>query len=198
MKYLSLLRWLSGRGPFGNESASVFTADRGTLGTPIAFGIAGVVEIVAVHVLVPWPWLQWTLLVASVWGLLSFAALLAHHRMHPHTVTRALLTLRTSGQIVADIDLDSVASARIHRRYGTVSAAIEHGRLMLPNQDGTSVDIDLRRAVDASLPALLPRWRRSGPIMSCSVQVDDPGALIAALTRDSTEQRRPARRDRSE
>lgn len=183
VKYLSLVRWVTGRGPFVARQSTAFTAEGGTLATPIAFGIAGVIEIVAVHFLVPWPWLQWALLAASLWGLVAFAAILAHHRMHPHEVTSTTLTLRSSGAVVAAIPIDEIASVKMHRRYGSVTAGIEHGRLTLPTQDGTNVDIALGSAIDAVLPALWAKWRVHGMVTACSVQVDDPAALVASLSR---------------
>lgn len=186
MKYRSLLRWISRRGPTVPEGSEIFTAERGTLATPIAFGVAGVIEIVAVHILVPWPWLQWTLLALSVWGLAAFASLLAHHRMHPHSKSSNTLTLRMSGSTVAEIPTELIARARIHRRYGTVSAAIESGRLFLPTQDGTTVDIELSAPVDVLIPAMLAKWRVHGSVSALSLQVDDPAALVQALTHPRT------------
>ncbi|KZE98613.1 hypothetical protein A2J03_13380 [Rhodococcus sp. EPR-157] len=183
MKYRSLLRWVSGRGPFVDDGFEVFTAEHGTLTTPVAFGIAGVIEIVAVHFLVPWPWLQWTLLAVSVWGLLAVAGVLAHHRMHPHATNATTLTLKTAGQTVADIPRATVVGAAVHRRYGVVAAAIDRGRLFLPTQDGTNVDIELSHPVDVAVPAPLAKWRMQGSVRRLSVQVDDPMALVRALTR---------------
>lgn len=73
-------------------------------------------------------------------------------------------------------------SVRIHRRFGVVSPGLDGGRLVLPNQDGTTVDIELSSAAEVVVPALVQRWRISGFAHSFGVQVDDPAALVAALT----------------
>ncbi|SNT21729.1 hypothetical protein [Rhodococcoides kyotonense] len=159
-----------------------FTARRGTLATPIAFGVASVVEIVAVHFLVPWPWLQWTLLGLSIVSLGFFVGAIAVHRANPHTATPETLTLRSAGKVVADIPRATVRAARVHRRYGVVNATIENGRLILPTQDGTTVDVELSDPVDAVVPAMLAKWRIQGMVSSLSLQVDDPAALVRALT----------------
>jgi hypothetical protein len=159
----------------------VFTALRGTLATPIAFGVAGVVEIVAVHVLVPWPWLQWTLLVVSIVSLSFFVVTVVRHRANPHTVTSETLTLRSAGKVVAHIPRATIRVARVHRRYGVVHATIDNGRLFLPTQDGTAIDIGLSEPVDAVVPAMLPKLRAQGAVLSVSLQVDDPAALVRAL-----------------
>ncbi|WP_072806366.1 hypothetical protein [Rhodococcoides yunnanense] len=182
MKYRSLLWWITGRrAPVADDSVA-FTAERGTLGTPIAFGVAGVIEMVAAHLLVPWPWLQWTLLIASLWGLISFAGFLALHRVHPHVLSPDALTLRSNGKIVAEIPREMIVAARVHRRFGVVSAAIEDGRLFLPTQDGTGVDIELSTPVVAELPATLVTRRVQEAVSSLGIQVDDPAALVRALT----------------
>lgn len=181
MTYLSLAGWLSGRRPAFADRAMPLTASSGTLATPIAFGIASVIEIVAVHFLIPWPWLRWSLLASSLWALVAFASLLAHHRLNPHTLTPTTLTLRSFGHVVAEIPLVAVSGARIHRRYGAVTSAIENGRLLLPTQDGSSVDIDLASAVDAALPSFFARGRKVGPVTACSLQVDDPAGVVRAI-----------------
>ncbi len=181
MKYRSLLLWITGRRASVADDTETFAAERGTLTIPIAFAIASLIEIVAVHLLVPWAWLQWTLLIISLWGLLAFAGVLAVHRVHPHVLSPNTLMLRVSGRTVAEIPRELILGARVHRRYGTVTAAIEKNMLFLPTQDGTNVDIELSATVDAVLHAPLARWRAQGSISTLAVQVDDPAALTRAL-----------------
>lgn len=97
--------------------------------------------------------LQWTLLAVSVAGLLLFAKMAVCQRLQPHSLADDVLTLTSTGRAVARIPRAMVVGARIHRRYGTVSACIGHSRLFLPTQDGTNVDIDLSASVDVLVPA---------------------------------------------
>ena len=179
----ALLLWIRGRSAPVPAHSTVFTAQRGTLGLPLMFGAATVIEMVVLHLLIPWLWLSALIAALSVASLVLLASSVAQARVHPHILSPTTLTLRTSGKVVATVDRASILSARIHRRYGVVSPALDGGRLVLPSQDGTSVDIELTGAVDVALPALLQRQRVSGCAHSFSVQVDDPTALVAELTR---------------
>lgn len=87
--------------------------------------------------------------------------------------------------VVATVDRASIVSARIHHRFGVVSPTLDGGRLVLPNQDGTTVDIDLSCATVVSVPAPLQRWRLEGSAHSFGLHVDDPAALVAALGRSA-------------
>ncbi|MBY4129760.1 hypothetical protein HQO83_15285 [Rhodococcus fascians] len=179
----ALLLWIRGRSAPVPAHSTVFTAQRGSLGLPLMFGAATVIEMVVLHLLIPWLWLSALVAALSVASLVLLASSIALARLHPHILSPTTLTLRTSGKVVATVDRASIASARIHRRYGVVSPALDGSRLVLPNQDGTSVDIELTGATDVALPALLQRHRVSGSASSFSVQVDDPAALVAGLTR---------------
>lgn len=180
-RWHSLVLWTRGQhAPVGADS-TVFTATRGTLGLPVMFGVATVIEMIVLHLLIPWLWLSALVAALSMASLVVLASSVALARAHPHVLSPEALVLRMSGAVVAKVDRADIASVRIRRRYGVVSPALEGGRLALPNQDGTSVDIELSGATDVRVPALLQRWRISGSAHSFGVQVDDPEALVAAL-----------------
>ena len=182
-RWRALLLWARGRhAPIGADSAT-FTAVRGTLAMPVMFGVVTVIEMVVLHLLIPVLWISAVLAALSVASLMVLTSSVALARVHPHVLSPTTLTLRTSGKVVATVDRASIVSARIHRRYGVVSPTLDGGRLVLPNQDGTIVDIDLSCATTVSVPAPLKRWRVDGSAQSFGLQVDDPAALVAALTR---------------
>lgn len=183
----SLLLWIRGRQAPIPADSTVFTATRGTLAMPLMFGAVTVIEMVVLHLLIPWWWLSAVVAALSMGSLAALASSVALARVHPHVLSADALTLRMSGTVVATVDRASIASARIHRRYGTVSPALDGGRLVLPNQGGTTVDIELTGATTVAVPALLQRWRVTGAAHSLSLQVDDPAALVAALDRSDPE-----------
>lgn len=148
---------------------------------PCAFGVAAVIETVAVHFLVPWSWLQWSLVGSSLSAVLFFLGTLAHHRLHPHTLDSHELKLQVSGTLVAAVPRDSIVRVHVHRRYGVITRSIVDGRLFLPTQDGTSVDIELSEPVGVRVPAPFKRWRIEGCVDSLALQVDDPAALVRSL-----------------
>ncbi|CCQ16208.1 putative uncharacterized protein [Rhodococcus sp. AW25M09] len=182
-RWRSLLLWMRGRHAPVSADSTVFTATRGTLAMPLMFGAATVIEMAVLHLLIPWLWLSAAVAALSMAALVALASSIALARVHPHVLSAEALTLRTSGTVVATVNRASIASARIHRRYGVVSPALDEGRLVLPNQDGTNVAIELSVAIPVLVPAILQRWQISGTAHSLSLQVDDPAALVASLTR---------------
>lgn len=182
-RWHALLLWARGRhAPVDSDSAT-FTAVRGTLAIPAMFGIVTVIEMVVLHLLIPVLWISAVVAALSAASLLVLTSSVALARVHPHVLSPTTLTLRSSGKVVATVNRATIVSARIHRRYGVVSPALDGGRLVLPNQDGTTVDIDLSCATTVIVPAPLKRWRVDGTADSFGLQVDDPAALVAALGR---------------
>lgn len=181
-RWRALALWTRGQhAPIAPDS-TVFTATHGTLGLPVMFGAATVIEMVVLHLLIPWLWLGALIAAVSVASLILLATSVALSRAHPHVLSTEALVLRMSGTVVARVHRASISSVRIHRRYGIVSPALDGGRLVLPTQDGTTVDIELSTATEVVVPALSKRWKISGFAHSFGVQVDDPAALVAALT----------------
>jgi hypothetical protein len=176
-----------------------FTAVRGTGAMPLMFGVASVVEIVVVHLLVPWLWLDTVLGALSVVSIVLLVSAAAVGRVHPHVLTPEALVLRSSGEVVATVERSAIVSARLHRRFGVVAPTVRDDRAVLPNQDGTNVDITLSTRTTFVVPALLRRWRVEGTATSIGLYVDDPAALVAALSSvpaDRGMRRTDLRRDR--
>lgn len=161
---------------------------KGTMGMPIAFLIACVVETVAIHLLVPWPWLRTTLLVVSVYGFVPLLGMLAARVVHPHLLDDTRFTIRSGHQTVATVRPENILGARVHRRFGHTSPVAEDGVLYLPGPDGTNVDVLLRDPLEVRLPHLFERRRTTAEVARVALQVDDPGDLRAALamTRSDT------------
>lgn len=185
-RWHALLLWARGRHTPVDADSATFTAVRGTLAMPAMFGVVTVIEMVVLHLLIPVLWISAVVAALSVASLVVLASTVALARVHPHVLSPTTLTLRTSGKVVATVNRATIVSARIHRRYGVVSPALDGGRLVLPNQDGTTVDIDLSCATTVIVPAPLKRWRVDGSADSFGLQVDDPAALVAALIRPAT------------
>ena len=180
-----MLLWMRGRRAPIPADSLVFTATHGTLAMPLMFGAATVIEMVVLHLLIPWLWLSIAVAVLSIASMVAVASSLALDRVHPHVLSADALTLRVSGTVVATLDRATIVSARIHRRRGVVSPTLDGSRLVLPNQDGTTVDIELSTATAVAVPALLKRRQVSGTARSFGLQVDDATALVVALTRSS-------------
>nr|WP_240952051.1 hypothetical protein [Rhodococcus sp. BL-253-APC-6A1W] len=201
--YRALWLWIRGRHSEVEPGATVLGAHKGTLVLPVAFAVATVVEIVVLHLLLPWMWLRVSLAVVSVWSMVVLFGYLAIHRTNPHYLTDTSLVLRQSGSVVAVVDRVDIESVTVGRRFTETAPAIKDDRLYLPNPDGTNVDLTLARPVPARLPALLPSRRKTEKISRISVYVDEPTRMRTMLTRrddesaatSDTSNRRSATRD---
>lgn len=177
--YRALWLWISGR-RFAIESDSVtITSTRGSMVMPVAFAVATIIEIIVLHLLLPWVWLQVTVAAISVWSLIVLFGHLAKHRTNPHYLTDSSLVLRQSGSVVCVIDRAEIVRVAPRRTFSETSPTIIDGRLYLPNADGTNVDIVLETAVRAALPVFVRSHRTTEDVTRISLYVDEPARLIS-------------------
>lgn len=179
---LSLYRsvWLWGRHEVDGRGPGVHPIGyaRGSLGVPLAFAAITLLEAALVHLLVPWPWLRWLVLLASAYSLVALLGFLASRVVHPHLLTRTQLILREGTHTVATIDRDSLTRVARTRRHQHTSAVEADGHLFLGSQDGTNVDVQLAAPVWVQLPGLLARQRRHATVTALSLHLDDPDAFL--------------------
>ncbi|CAM2855324.1 DUF304 domain-containing protein [Prescottella defluvii] len=177
----SLWLWCRGRVNGTGDGVSTFGYTAGTLGMPVMFLGATVIETVAIHLLVPWLWLQVTLLVLTVVSVVAVAGLLADRAVHPHLVTAGELVLRSGRATILSVDRDRIIRAVPGRRFQHTAPGVHDGRLYLPGPDGTSVDIDF------DVPVLVEnstaaRKFDSTAVTGVSLHVDAPADLCARLS----------------
>jgi hypothetical protein len=168
--------WVRGQVDDRHGRAAAFGYSKGTVALPLAFMVAGLIEAVTIHLLVPWQWLRVTLLVATVASLVAVVGWLAGRAVHPHLVTETELVLRSGSAVVATVDLAEIGATRLIRRFDRTDAEVRDSRLYLPGPDGTVFDIDFRRGVPIT-------FRRDEPtvITGVSLHLDDPRAMLDRL-----------------
>lgn len=181
----SLGRWIARR-PDVPAGAVPIGYSRGTLGIPIAMVVAALIELVAIHLLVPWPAVQLVLDLLGVYALIVVLGWLAGRIVRPHLLVSGELVLRSGPHVCARVPLDAIAVVRRDRRLSPTDAGIDDtadgtSALTLPGPDGTSVSIVLDRSVKASTAAFA--WSRPGPgdVTELRLHVDDPDAAVRAL-----------------
>lgn len=206
--FASLGRWVARR-PDVPDGAVAIGYSRGTLGVPVALVIAALIELVAVHLLIPWPIVRLVLDLLGIYGLLMVLGWLAGRIVRPHLLTADHLVLRSGPHVCARVPVDAIAAVRRDRRLSPTNAEIvtDPGggtALALPGPDGTSVSIDLARPVAASVPGY--PWSRLEPheVTGLRLHVDDSGATVRALAlegaaghREAGTAERPGRAERS-
>lgn len=156
-----------------------YAAGRG--GVYLMIGVVGVIELLAVHLILPWhrlgtwSWLQWCAFAVSAYGAVWLLAWWAAQHAHPHLITDDELVLRNATLVTMRVPLERIGHVSPRRR-GLGS----EGRLMLGGLGGgTNLDIDLVEPA----PWRSFTGRRSREVTAVSLEVDDPRLAAQLLTR---------------
>lgn len=176
--YRSLWLWAARRVDGRGHGVHPIGYARGSLGLPLAFGVVTLVEVVALHLLVPWALARTLILLASVYSLLWLLGFVAARITHPHLLTGTQLLLREGAHPVATVDCDAITRAARVRRYAVTTPTEIDGQLYLPSQDGTNIDLHLAEPVTAHLPGLLARQRRRVKVTEISLHIDNPQPFL--------------------
>lgn len=172
----SLWLWCRGNIDGAGEGVSTFGYTAGTAAVPVAFLVASVVEAVALHLLVPWPWLRVVLLVLTAASVVAVACWSAARAVHPHLVTSEKLTLRSGRATVLTIDRGHIVRVVATRRFEHTTPGVHDGRFYLPGPDGTGIDIDFDAPVRINRPG-----SDAEAVSGVSLHVDAPRDLCARL-----------------
>ncbi|MDH2393181.1 hypothetical protein QCN29_31280 [Streptomyces sp. HNM0663] len=184
----SLVLWLLrrrhgvGRGAF----AAVYTGPQTAMMWGFVF--VSVIETVALAVLIPWPLGHAVVLVVDVYGIVLLLALHASCVTRPHVVgADGSLRIRYGALFDLRIAAGDVVRARVERRYPE-GRLVQHcdgdagGTLDVVVAGQTTVAVELARPVGFVRPL-----GRRGSASTVRFHADDPGAVVAALTRVRTE-----------
>jgi hypothetical protein len=173
--FLLVTRRVPGRGP-GVETFSYVRAPAPVIG---AFIFVSALEMVVVHLLLPWETVRLIVLVVSVWGLLWMIGYLASLKVFPHLVGPDGLRVRSGTS--ADIAIPWEAVAAVRQRRGSVSSQrrveLERGDdgtvVSVPVLKLTRVEVVLRRPTTVALPG--------GPeqVTAVRLNADDHRGLVA-------------------
>jgi hypothetical protein len=151
--------------------------------TAMMYGLAFValVETVMLALLIPWPVVHRVLLVLDVYGVVTVLALHAACVTRPHVVDAdGSLRIRYGALFDLRIPAGAVAGVRVERRYpegGWVRVDAD-GVLDLVVGGQTTVTVELVSPVGFVRPLGKRGWART-----VRFHADDPGAVVAALTR---------------
>ena len=136
----------------------------------------GVLETVAVHVLVSWAPLRWPLLALGVYGVLGVVAFDCTLRQHPHLLRAGELVLRFGHFRSASVPLDRLASVRKRVQNGhRKTVEVGGDSLALSFMGGTNVELRFATPVDVEVDGVLRTVTR------VCLSADDPGAAVALL-----------------
>jgi hypothetical protein len=179
--YRSLYRWVTRRPVVPSPDVEAVGYSRTV--TPVMslwiFGSA--VEMVVVHLVVPWPVVRIVLLVVSVWGLVWMIGFLASLKVYPHLVSDSTLRVRHGATVDIAIPWHAVASVVQQRR--DLPSSMRTIQLRETNAGGTDLQIGVSGEVNVHVvlahPLTVPTPKGNQEITELSFLVDDPAALVA-------------------
>lgn len=138
-----------------------------------AFTVVNCVEIVALHIIIPWETVRLLADLAGIYTLLWIIGLLAAMKVHPHLVTASGLRVRYAASIDFTLPWEAIA------RAGTRIRSVEGIRTMRFDGDAVSIAISSQTNVDLALHE--PVMVQGRPVTEVRLFADDPKALLTAI-----------------
>ncbi|MDN5686582.1 MAG: hypothetical protein L0G94_07860 [Brachybacterium sp.] len=164
------------RVPAGSEP---IPAQEGTLAIPLAFTLLTLVEVVALHLVLPWPEFSAALTVISVYGVLLMLGVIASRWDHPHHAASASLVLNNGAHVVADILYEQISYVVPVLDGSVTSPGVEHGVARLATMNGCSVAVGL----ESPHPVVLSGSRRARVhwVSEIRFAADDASDIVTML-----------------
>lgn len=148
---VSLARVALRRPPRVPNHATPLLSRQGTAAIPVAFGILTLGEVMALHLVLPWPGLSAVLTLLSVYALLLLFGVIASRWDHPHYATTGSLVLRNGAHVVADLPWNAISSVAILRDGAVTVPAVDRGVARLATMDGCSLSVTLTQPCSVRL-----------------------------------------------
>lgn len=163
------------------QGAKPFGYTKGAMTFPAVMIVVSLIELVVVHMLVPWEWLRIVLLVLTIWGVLFILGYFATRVVHPHFVTDEALHLRWGYPTVLSTPLTNIASVTPHVNHAHTYPKVEGERLILTQSQSTNVLIRFSEPVAAAAP--VSRKDRPADFHAREVQlyIENPEEFLQAL-----------------
>lgn len=178
--YRSLFRWVTRR-PDVPPGAAAFPYV-GAIATLLwAFVIVSAIELVAVHLLLPWETIRLVADLLGLWGLVWMLGLTANLNVHPHLVNGSGVHIRYGHSTDIVVPLDAIAGVAGKLRSPASSKTIqldreERGTVLSVVMGGqTNVELTLGRPLGVPL--------RKGPetVVAIRFHADDARGLVARV-----------------
>jgi hypothetical protein len=138
-----------------------------------AIVIGSAVELVALHVALPWERVRLAADVLGVWGLMWALGFTASNHVYPHLVTETGIRLRNGHHVSVEVPWDAVERVGTRERSVGGSRALHHdGRVVSVAVGGrTNVDVALSR------PLQVPVRGATETVTEVRFFADDPRAV---------------------
>jgi hypothetical protein len=178
--YRSLYRWVGRTPRRGTEGGQPFGYAAAV--APVFWLFIGMsaLEVVVVHLLLPWRSVQLVLLVLGIWGLVWMVGMLASLKVHLHAVEDGGLRVRYSTSVDVLVPWNSIATVRNLRRDAPSMRAVhveeaDTGVVLKVGVGGeTNIDVVLRAPLVLDAPRVDCR-----PVTEIRFFADDGRGLVA-------------------
>lgn len=183
--YRSLYRWVTRRPVVPSPDVEAVGYSRTVTPVMLLWIFGSAVEMVIVHLIVPWPVVRIILLVVSVWGLVWMVGFLASLKVYPHLVSDSTLWVRHGATVDIAIPWDAVATVVHHRR--DLPSSMRTIQLRETNAGGTDLQIGVSGEVNVHIvlerPLTVPTPKGDQVITELSFLVDEPKEFVANTRR---------------
>lgn len=153
---------------------------RGTLAIPLAFLFAAVVEMIVVHLLLPWPVARIVALVFEVWGVLLVVGVLAGRAVNPHLLGPDRLVLRWGYDDIVHVPVSTIGAVRRCSAPDRTQTILENGSLTLAFFEPSNVQVEFTEEVPAQLHTGFRGGTVPQAVRRAFLYVSDPEGFVAA------------------
>lgn len=172
----SLARWVAHR-PNVPADGTAFAYRAPQMLVTVVILVLSAGEVVALHLLLPWPALRTGLLAVGFWGVAWGFGMIGAITVHPHVVQTSGLRVRSALGCDVHVPWDAVGTVRrALSSHGGGSCQLDGTTLYVPVAGQCTVEVVLRRPLDVALP-----HRRSARIAELRFHADDADGLVAAV-----------------
>lgn len=161
--------------------ARAFGYTKGSMTLPLVLVGVSLVEMVIVHILVPWMWLRILLLVLTAWGILYILGFFAARVIHPHYVAEGAVHLRWGSRRVLSAPVAGILSIAQHRNHAHTQPALDGDRLILTHLQGTNVLIRVAEPVPAAPPIAKKHVPAGSRVSEVELYVDEPESFVQTV-----------------
>jgi len=176
----SLFLWLTRRVPGDGTGVRTFSYARQLVPILTVIVFVSLLELVVVHLLLPWATVRIVLLVVSVWGLLWMLGFLASMKVFPHLIDDAGLRIRYGTTTDIRVPWEAVASVGARRRSVATGKTVDLER----GDEGTVANVAVMKQtrVDVVLhgPTAIELPAGTEELTGVRFYADDARAFVAA------------------
>lgn len=174
--YRSLFRWVARR-PDIPSDAVAFPYIGAIAALLWAFIFVSAIELIALHLLLPWETIRLIVDIVSIWGLIWMLGFMASFKVHPHLVSDSGLRIRNGAATDITVPWDAIARVGVRERSRDKSTAIQLDQ----DEQGTvlNVVVGSRTNVNVTLlrPLVVPLSKGEEPVTEIRLYADDARGL---------------------